>query len=209
MVVIERTKNKNNKSVWLCKCDCGKYKTATGSELRYGKVKSCGCMHNETLKKGQNLMKQKTYKTKEERDISKKFSMMKTRCYNSKATNYKHYGGRGIQICDEWLKNRKKFIEWALNNGYKFGLTIDRIDVNGNYEPSNCRWITALEQSNNKTTSKIIKYKGKSKTIAEWSRITGIKEETLQGRYNRGFSIEEIFSNKDFRVFRRKQYIDR
>ena len=108
------------------------------------------------------------------------FQGMKTRCYNPKDKHYKNYGGRGIRVCDEW-NNRERvpekdnatkgylaFKKWALENGYADNLTIDRINVNGNYEPSNCRWITHKEQCNNTTRNRLITYKGKTQTVKQW-----------------------------------------
>jgi DNA-binding XRE family transcriptional regulator len=124
------------------------------------------------------------------------FRGMKQRCYNEKAESYKHYGGRGIKICDEWLENPELFYEWAIENGYNDGLTIDRIDNDGNYEPSNCRWATMKEQANNTRRNVVITYNGISHKITDWSKITGIDEKTLRQRYNSGYTEKEIFLGK-------------
>lgn len=116
---------------------------------------------------------------------------MKDRCFNKNCPNYLHYGLRGIKVCNEWSKDFMSFYNWSVKNGYKKGLSIDRIDVNGNYEPSNCRWATPKEQSNNQTKTIRINYKGEEKTISDLSCIYGIKYKTLYGRIKRGLSIEE------------------
>lgn len=113
------------------------------------------------------------YKTQHKRLI-KIFNAMKQRCSNPKDTRYKNYGARGITICDEWLNDSKKFYDWANNNGYNDNLSIDRIDVKGNYEPLNCRWVTQVEQQNNKRNNHFIEFNGKRKTIAQWARYYGI-----------------------------------
>lgn len=107
---------------------------------------------------------------------------MVQRCTNPKASNYKRYGGRGIKICDEWRKNFVSFYDWAVTHGYKEGLSLDRIDVNGNYEPVNCRWATLEQQQNNMRNNHFIEYKGVTHTIAEWSRILKVNHETLRYR---------------------------
>ena len=120
---------------------------------------------------------------------------MKERCYNSSCRDYCHWGGRGITVCDAWKSDFLAFKEWALANGYEEGLTIDRIDNDGNYEPSNCRWATKKEQSNNRRCLHYLTYKGETKTISEWSRITGIKITTLYMRLNTyGWSIEKALT---------------
>lgn len=124
------------------------------------------------------------------------FYGMKQRCYNKNAPSYKNYGGRGIKICQEWLENSKLFYEWAISNGYRDDLTIDRIDVNGDYEPSNCRWATQKEQANNTRKNIVITYNGVSHKIADWSKITGIDEKTIRKRYNNGYTEKEIFLGK-------------
>lgn len=115
------------------------------------------------------------------------WSRMKTRCYNKKYEHFKHYGGRGIKVCDEWLNDFMSFYDWSMSNGYKDNLTIDRIDVNGNYEPSNCRWLTNEEQQNNKRRNIRLTYNGKTQTITQWARELGIKRELIERRHRRGY----------------------
>lgn len=118
---------------------------------------------------------------------------MKTRCNNPNANNYKYYGGKGIKICDEWCDKEfgfGRFLTWAYFNGYKSDLTIDRIDVNGDYEPSNCRWSDMRLQNNNSTRNKYILYNGEKKTIAQWANELGKSRQVLSNRIKRGWSIE-------------------
>ena len=119
---------------------------------------------------------------------------MKERCYNSKCEAYHNYGGRGIIVCDEWLHNFKAFYDWSITNGYRDDLTIDRIDVNGNYEPSNCRWVTRLTQANNQRTNHLITYKGETHTMAEWAKIKHISYGALRQRLYRKWSIEKALN---------------
>lgn len=117
---------------------------------------------------------------------------MRNRCNLKNDASYKHYGGRGIKVCEEWQNKFEPFMEWALSHGYDDFLTIDRIDVNGNYEPSNCRWITRKEQNNNMTSNVRLTYNGVTHNLTEWSQITGIKYPTLQGRIRRGWKVEDV-----------------
>ncbi|WP_080549836.1 hypothetical protein [Clostridium butyricum] len=119
---------------------------------------------------------------------------MKSRCKNSNYKNYHRYGGRGIKVCDEWDKNFKEFYNWSLNNGYSDNLTIDRIDVNGNYEPSNCRWATKITQANNRDNNRIIEFEGEAHTLTEWSRIKGLGFKTLDYRLKAGWQLEKVFN---------------
>lgn len=107
---------------------------------------------------------------------------MKARCYNPKALKYRYYGARGIMVCEEWKSSYRAFYEWAMNNGYADGLTLDRIDVNGNYEPDNCRWVTIAEQNRNKRNNRRLTYGGETKTVSEWSEITGIPHAVIYCR---------------------------
>jgi hypothetical protein len=109
---------------------------------------------------------------------------MKQRCYNENHSSYKRYGGRGITVCDEWKNDFVEFRNWAINNGYKDGLTLDRINNNGDYEPSNCRWATLLEQANNKSNNRYITYDGETKTYSEWCRIKNYNRHLIQERIN-------------------------
>jgi hypothetical protein len=118
---------------------------------------------------------------------------MKQRCYNLKATSYEYYGGKGVTICDEWLNDKNKFYDWAMNNGYKDDLTIDRKEVDGNYEPDNCRWVTLIVQANNKTNNVFIEHDGEVKTIAQWSQDAGIWWLTIKRRLENG---KDILENK-------------
>lgn len=140
--------NKNGRALWLCECECGNTKIILGNSLLNKATLSCGCYNNEIVKSvnvKHNMSSSKLYKV---------WQGMKTRCYNKNFIYYKNYGGRGIKICDEWLDNFNTFYKWAINNGYKEGLTIDRINNDGIYEPSNCRWITRAEQNRNQRKNK-------------------------------------------------------
>lgn len=143
---------------WKCKCDCGNITIVRHGDLRNGSTVSCGCYNYEK----ESAAKTHGYsRTK----LGNVFEGMKQRCNNPKNKNYEKYGGRGIKICTEWLNDPKKFFDWAIKNGYKEGLSIDRIDVNGNYEPDNCRWadnetqcINQRLRKDNKTGHKGIYY---------------------------------------------------
>ena len=110
---------------------------------------------------------------------------------NPNRSDYKRYGGRGITICDEW-NDYNTFRDWALSNGYSDNLSIDRIDVNGNYEPSNCRWVDGIIQANNVRNNRIITFENSTYTMAEFARKIGISYSSLQHRLDRGWSIDKI-----------------
>ncbi len=116
------------------------------------------------------------------------------RCYNPKYRGYKYYGGKGVTVCKEWLDDRKAFCEWAMNNGYKENLTIDRIDNDGNYEPINCRWITFLDQQSNKTNNVFVEQDGEIKTISQWGKEIGVHSVTVKDRFEKG---QDISGNYD------------
>lgn len=174
-------KDKNRKKYYLCKCDCGNTKVINRNNLVTGGSKSCGCTNISRLKQATHKYNKATHPK-----LYNTWAGMKQRCYNKKSSNYYIYGARGIIICDAWKKSFVNFAEWALSNNYKDGLSIDRIDVNGNYEPSNCRWATNEQQSNNKRSSIIVEYNGENLTIAELSTVLGISYTTAHSRYKRG-----------------------
>ncbi len=115
---------------------------------------------------------------------------MKSRCFYKKDPCFKHYGGRGITVCEQWKKSFTEFYKWAVKNGYKEGLELDRTNNNGNYEPSNCRWVTHTANGRNRRTNHLVTYKGETHCIKEWAEITGIKYYTLLFRLRRGWSAE-------------------
>lgn len=157
LTAIERRGSKNGHVVWLCKCDCGKEKIVSASALKGGYTNSCGCLwveaisafnHSERRKETSRMMKTR-HGMKHSR-IYRIWGTMKSRCSNPNVPCFKYYGGRGITVCDEWLQSFEAFRDWAMANGYRDDLTIDRIDNDKGYSPDNCRWATMKEQSMNK-----------------------------------------------------------
>lgn len=124
---------------------------------------------------------------------------MKTRCYNEKCKSFKDYGLRGIIVCDEWLNDTLAFYNWAINNGYKKGLQIDRIDNDGNYEPTNCRWVTKKEQARNRRTNRWLEYNGERMLISDWAIKLGVNFTSLWGILKRKNTNEaiEYYINKN------------
>lgn len=179
---------------WLCRCDCGNMVIVKTSHLFSGHTKSCGCYAKEVqIANGKKEKHGLTYSENGKvARIYRIWSQIKTRCFNSNDGHFANYGGRGITICKEWLTDFKAFYDWSMANGYSDELTIDRINVDGNYEPSNCRWATNAEQNRNKRNTVLVTYEGVSKTLHEWSKITGIGYQTLYYRYKTGKAPEEI-----------------
>jgi hypothetical protein len=132
---------------------------------------------------------------------------MKERCYNPNNKSYSRYGGRGISVCDEWRKDFSLFAEWAESNGYIKGLTIDRIDGNGNYCPENCRWATTAQQNRNYSRNHMITYNGETKCVTDWADQYGINRTTLLLRLKSGKPLEEVFKKEDGRTTRWKKTI--
>lgn len=154
LTVIERAENdKLGNAKWLCKCDCGKTTVVLGRSLREGKTRSCGCMLSEASK--ERMTKLLTKHGMSASKLYRVYMSMIERCEKPSCSEFHRYGGRGIMVCDEWKNNRNSFFKWALSNGYKEGLQIDRINNDGNYEPSNCRWVLPIDNARN--TSKCIK----------------------------------------------------
>lgn len=177
---------------WLCKCDCGNEAIVAGSSLRAKNgTKSCGCINKE--KSRDRMLKHGLYGQR----IYRIYKGMKERCYKKYCINYEDYGNRGIKICDEWLGDCGfiNFYNWAISNGYKDDLSIDRINVDGDYEPNNCRWITNIEQQNNKRNNIKVLYNNKYISLLELSKETNINFNTLKGRIcNYGWSVEKAIS---------------
>lgn len=178
-------KSNKGRSRWICKCDCGNTREFVAYRLMDGHNVSCGCYVSEMkLKHGGHQTR-----------IYNIYGNMKRRCYSKGNTSYNNYGGRGIKVCDEWLQSFEAFRDWAFENGYSDDLSIDRIDVNGNYEPDNCRWVDGYVQGNNKRYTKRYAYKGEQLTIGEFSRKTGISVDYISSRIKRVINkrgLEEI-----------------
>lgn len=195
LTVLEYSYTKNGRRFWKCKCDCGNITIAPTYKLKNGSKKSCGCL---LLKKGESNLKAIKHNKSKTR-LYHILDNMKARCYNVNNKRYKNYGGRGIRICEEWLDKDNGFLNfyaWAMDNGYKEDLTIDRKDVNGNYEPDNCRWRSWKEQANNKTNNFYIEYHEEKHTLQEWSRILpiNISWSLLRYRILKGWEIEKAFT---------------
>lgn len=191
LVVIERNGVQNGKAMWLCKCDCGNHKTVSGDNLRNGHTRSCGCLWEKAIRP--TRIKHGKAQTR----LYRTWCHFKDRCCNDKDKRYPRYGGRGIQVCEEWKNDFQAFYDWAMANGYKDHLTIDRIDNDGNYEPGNCRWVTNKTQSNNRQTNVLIEFEGKRQNIKQWSEELQMNYQTIYQRHRKGMAPEEILSKKE------------
>lgn len=179
LTILKEAKNDKKGTYALCRCECGNEKEIQLYNVLKGNSKTCG-----------NCTYKGLYNTR----LARIYTLMISRCTNVISKNYKDYGERGIRVCDDWLNDFSNFYDWSIENGYKEDLTIDRIDVNGNYEPNNCRWVNMTVQQNNRRNNVSVTYKGETKTLTEWSRTLGINYNTLRGRLFRNkWSIEKSF----------------
>lgn len=182
---IGRTKQGN--VLWLCQCDCGNQVKVNSDCLIQGKTKSCRCFRKSNYLKTfvtHGLSKTRLYEI---------WWGMKKRCFYPKAKFYKDYGGRGVTIAHEWL-DFATFYSWAMENGYSEGLTIERKDVNGNYEPGNCKWIPLTKQMRNTRSNHLITYQNQTRCMTEWAEIMNLKVETLFHRLKSGWDIEKALT---------------
>lgn len=184
--VVNEVNDQRKGTYWKCLCECGNTSVVSGSLLTIGKSQSCGCLTVE------NKIKAKTTHGQTKSRLYRIWRNMRGRCQYEKNDNYKSYGDRGIRVCDEWNNSFESFRDWALSNGYADELTLDRIESNGNYEPSNCRWITIKKQQNNKRSNQIFTVDGVTRTIKEWSEISGIGMHALYKRVKNGCTEVEF-----------------
>lgn len=191
--VLKMNENRSNDGhiMWDCICSCGNedLKTIISHDLISGKTKSCGCLNKE-LKTKHGMYDTRLYRI---------FKGMQDRCYNPNRQEFKYYGGRGIIICEEWLNEQNGFINfynWAMENGYSDDLEIDREDTNGNYEPNNCRWVNHIIQMNNTRRNIYLKHNNKIKSVAQWSKETGIPENTIRYRMSKSENSNQILKQE-------------
>lgn len=190
LLVLELFQSGKGYRKWKCKCDCGNICYVPTKTLRNGTAKSCGCLKIELLKK--RVCKHSLSNTR----LYKIWKNIKKRCYGNTPNLTKNYKDKGIKMCDEWKNDYITFYKWAMGNGYnpnsKRGVcTLDRIDYKGNYEPSNCRWISIQQQQLNKCNNRNITFKNETHTISEWAKLLNIQPKTLEMRFLRGWSIDK------------------
>jgi len=184
LVVASKTgdKGKRGEIFWYCLCDCGAESVVRAANLKSGGTVSCGCAQVESCKT-HGMTKTRTFKS---------WESMKQRCLNQNAPDFKRYGGRGIKICARWVDGFANFFE---DMGERpIGASLDRKDVNGNYDPENCRWATRSEQQRNKSNSVLIEWKGDKKCAADWSEIVGISSKIICGRISAGWNVEDALT---------------
>ena len=172
------------------RCECGCEKDVSVFSVVSGKSKSCGNCNANKLG-----ITQKQY-TK----ISSALRRAITRCYNPNYVEYSRYGGRGISVCNEWLNSTFAFVSWSLQNGWKDGLSLDRVDNDEGYSPNNCRWATAKQQASNRSNCIFIEHNGEKLSMMEWCERFCVPHHLPLNRWNRGErNFEELFSLVDKR----------
>lgn len=190
LVPIEKLGTRRGRTLWKCKCDCGKEIELTSDLLLHSKVQipNCGCLSGRRVDGGRSYI-HRMCNTR----IYETYNRMLGRCNNPNNQDYRDYGGRGISVCMEWsgVNGFQKFYDWSMQNGYSNELSIDRIDVNGNYEPLNCRWADDITQANNKRNNRYLVFNGRKQTIAQWAREYGMSYSMLYIRIRKGWSVED------------------
>ncbi len=180
LTVLSFAEVKNKYAYWNCLCDCGNEKCVRGSNLLSGQTQSCGCLNFSSHTKHREG-KSRLYVI---------WAGMKQRCENSNRKDYAKYGGRGIRVCDEW-HDYLSFRDWACANGYDDSKSIERINNDGDYSPTNCRWVDYTVQQNNKRNSFCLTVDGKTQTAAEWSKESGIPAERIRKRKRNGWTDKD------------------
>lgn len=178
--------------MWRCSCECGGEAILSSKAFRSGKTNSCGCLRREVLvarntKHGLTVLHPKEYRS---------WKDMRARCQNKNDSDFKDYGGRGIKVTQRW----DDFAAFYADMGDRPPLmTLDRVDVNRDYGPNNCRWASAETQANNKRTNRVIEWRGERKTLSQWCRVVGMEHSKAAYRLKQGWPVEDVFSLEDFR----------
>lgn len=183
-------KDGRSRTAWECVCDCGNLTTVLQDNLVSGKIQSCGCLLNEISHNKNTTHHESSTK------LYGVWLSMRRRCDTASVPAYQHYGGRGIRVCDAWDNSYESFRDWALSTGYSDTLTLDRIDVNGNYEPSNCRWVDRKCQANNRRTCRYITWRGETHTLMEWCEQLGLSYKKMHQRLTAGWDPERMLTTK-------------
>lgn len=187
--VIEKAERLPNASfLWKCKCECGTERLVEGSRLRSGSSKSCGCLNVESHTKHHCSSRNLTR-------LYRIWLNMRRRCNNPKGDIHKRYFYRGIKVCEEW-NSFENFQRWAYSAGYNDELTIDRIDNDGNYEPSNCKWASYHDQFRNTSQNIYLTYNGRTQIMKDWANEFGVKYETFLSRFHKGWGVEECIHGR-------------
>lgn len=185
--VLKRAPNRGKAVMWECLCDCGTTSVVQGTSLKSGASTNCGCGRIKNHYRTHGLTKHPLYRV---------WQRIKGCTSSPSHQDYAHYGGRGIQMCVDWQNDFQSFYDWCMSHGWEKGLEIDRIDTNGNYEPSNCRFTDRVGQMSNTRKTRLVTYNGKTQSVAQWARETGLKVNTLYGRLKNGWSVEKALTTE-------------
>lgn len=196
LLVLRRAENKGKNTAWVCRCDCGNEKDILTYNLTAMKSKSCGCVRGKKLGNFSRTHGQSHTR------LYSVYKGIKQRCLNKNNPAYKYYGGKGVVIDEGWLKDFLVFKDWAYKHNYKEGkgLSIDRIDPNGNYSPENCRWVSLSKQQNNKLNSFFITIDNEKLTVAEWAQKKGMHHQSLYSRIYRLFESLDVINSENIEL---------
>ena len=190
LTVKESVGSKNGEIHYRCICECGNEAIVSGVNLRKGATQSCGCLRKERQKA--SVQKHGGYKTR----LYRTWDAMIQRCTNKNHPAYHYYGARGITVCDEWRDSFEAFRDWAQESGYRDDLTIDRINVDGNYDPGNCRWATRKEQMHNTRRCHYITVDGVTKDLTQWAQTIGLSTGAIGWAIQSGKDPAEYIKEK-------------
>lgn len=183
--MIREDGRKDGGRLWLCRCDCGNDHTTRAKSLVQGATRSCGCLRREDVSR-----RKKTHGMTDSPEFTVWSSMLR-RCRTPSTPGYDLYGGRGIAVCERWLQFENFIADMGLRPK---GMTLDRIDSNGDYEPSNCRWATMKEQQNNRRNNVCLTFEGRTLTVSQWADVLSLPSSALRARVSRGWSAEKTLT---------------